>query len=493
MIVGASVVYLLPLLLSNRSYVDDMGRTLEGYATWRYAGRPLADVIMAALNLGTPLVDLSPLTQLLGVSAVGLASFYLYRMLDHDEVPLGIPIIASCMLLFNPFFLECMSYKFDSLPMGLSVGLAVLASLPGDRSWLSLGRAIVSLVAARCLYQVSANLVPALGLITAIAMTTRGENAAAIGGYLGRVAVTFVAALLIYWMLTRLMTINEYGASLTSPLPAGLEGARAAAENVVRSALWVASGFSSVQLALLLVGLTLAWVYSAYLGILILRGSGALLVRAGLALLFFLAPILLSVCWFGLSNLFAVVFFAPRLFIGVGATAVYLAYFASLAVYAALAKLWPRRDQLWRKLSVAVCAAPLVFAATVAYGFGTAQAAQQRFEDVVITQIIEALDAHGTKEGSELAIVGIEPFAPDAAPQAKKFPLFDHELIPRYLRGGWSWARWAFQMHGFLLSSPTASTLEAASALTTDTAPFYEDHLLALYDAGNGVAVRFKK
>lgn len=55
------VLYVLPIILTGRLYIDDLGRTLYGYSGWGLNGRPLSDAIMQTMSLGGELLDLSPL------------------------------------------------------------------------------------------------------------------------------------------------------------------------------------------------------------------------------------------------------------------------------------------------------------------------------------------------------------------------------------------------------------------------------------------------
>ncbi len=115
---------LLPILITDRYNVDDWGRTVIGYLHWGQNGRPLADVVMTTLGLGKPLVDFSPVCQIGAIICLSWLSAVVARRFEIRR-----PLVASLVtfpLGANPFFLANLSFKFDSLPMVLSLILALM-------------------------------------------------------------------------------------------------------------------------------------------------------------------------------------------------------------------------------------------------------------------------------------------------------------------------------------------------------------------------------
>jgi hypothetical protein len=147
---------LAPILRADRYYVDDWGHALLGYSQWANDGRPLTDLLMRILGGHPPLVDFSPLPQIGAIAVLSYLSVLVAR-----KFKLCGPInaaLATLPLGANPFFLENLSFKFDSLPMALSVLLVLLPvlSTPADtwRSWIA---GILLLTASLCFYQPSIN------------------------------------------------------------------------------------------------------------------------------------------------------------------------------------------------------------------------------------------------------------------------------------------------------------------------------------------------
>ncbi len=60
-------IYVLPVLLADRFYHDDLTRSLRGVTGWNNDARPLAEWLMKWLCGGFPIGDISPLPLLLSV------------------------------------------------------------------------------------------------------------------------------------------------------------------------------------------------------------------------------------------------------------------------------------------------------------------------------------------------------------------------------------------------------------------------------------------
>jgi hypothetical protein len=148
---------LLPILIADRFNVDDWGRSTMGYWNWGLDGRPLTDLIVIALDLGRPLVDFSPISQIGSILCLSWLSTIVARRFQIKR-----PLVAALATLpfgANPFFLANLSFKFDSLPMVLSLAFALIPILtaelskPPNRTSLFFGA--LSLLASLCIYQAS--------------------------------------------------------------------------------------------------------------------------------------------------------------------------------------------------------------------------------------------------------------------------------------------------------------------------------------------------
>ncbi|EKK5435988.1 glucosyltransferase domain-containing protein, partial [Enterobacter hormaechei] len=114
----SGLIVLLPILIANRLYVDDIGRATHGYLSWDDNGRPLASLIMKLVTTNSSMIDVSPLPQLLGVILFCAAIHLLSSRIGIDNKFDRVLIAAATVS--TPIILENLSYKFDALTMMLS-------------------------------------------------------------------------------------------------------------------------------------------------------------------------------------------------------------------------------------------------------------------------------------------------------------------------------------------------------------------------------------
>ena len=161
-----SLLYILPIILADRYYNDDLSRSLIGASGWNGDGRPLTERIMLAINFGRPVADISPFPLIL--SAI-ILSYCITLYIKHN-LPLTknksvffILLFAGFLVISNPFLIADLSYKYDCLTMVLSVCLAFLAysfSLSGIMLNLIMNLCCVLMIL--CLFQ------PSIGLYASL-------------------------------------------------------------------------------------------------------------------------------------------------------------------------------------------------------------------------------------------------------------------------------------------------------------------------------------
>lgn len=116
------------IIRANVSYIDDVDRAMLGYRSFGY-GRKLANFLAILLHADTSARDISPLTQLLAVCFLSAACCIVIHLLSEKRAFDLWTIIAVLPLGLSPYFLECLSYKFDSPYMALSILVSVFPFL----------------------------------------------------------------------------------------------------------------------------------------------------------------------------------------------------------------------------------------------------------------------------------------------------------------------------------------------------------------------------
>lgn len=124
LILGICIFYVLPILLANTYYIDDMNRTTEGY-DWNRDGRFVSSMLMHYISMQHEIVySLFPYSTILSAFVLATSGFLLAFYIGvRNRFYL---LISSVLLLTNPFSLEILTYKFDCLPISLSVFCSVL-------------------------------------------------------------------------------------------------------------------------------------------------------------------------------------------------------------------------------------------------------------------------------------------------------------------------------------------------------------------------------
>lgn len=122
----ASFVYVLPIILADRYYNDDLARALKGATGWEGDGRPLGEYLILLLCGGKPIVDLSPLFLILSVLILSF-SLTLYAKENFKRFDCSnMEMLVLLFIITNPFAMSNLSYKYDCIIMFTALSLSFL-------------------------------------------------------------------------------------------------------------------------------------------------------------------------------------------------------------------------------------------------------------------------------------------------------------------------------------------------------------------------------
>lgn len=156
------IIGISAIVRANVPYVDDVGRTAYGYRNFGF-GRTLSRLLAALVHADTSARDVSPLTQLLAVCFLSAACCIVIHLLSEKQEYDLWTIIAVLPLGLSPYFLECLSYKFDSPYMALSILVSVLPFLFCKYGLFPYAAASIAGCLSMCmLYQASSGIYPML-------------------------------------------------------------------------------------------------------------------------------------------------------------------------------------------------------------------------------------------------------------------------------------------------------------------------------------------
>lgn len=152
LIILISFLMYLPLVLWGGYFLDDNYRSIEGYYAWSGDYRPIADYVYYALGLGEDFIDTYPLNYIIqfGVVIVFVRYFleHLIRQWSINTELTNYIVLAVFCVFLNPFFIQNLYFRYDSLPMLLAVMLIMNLLIVSNKKIH-----LISLVIALLLYQ----------------------------------------------------------------------------------------------------------------------------------------------------------------------------------------------------------------------------------------------------------------------------------------------------------------------------------------------------
>lgn len=203
LIAGISLLALSALLRTGMTYRDDLWRAVDGYRNWYLGNRYINDILSAMLHAGCKISDISPLPQILAVFIASIAA-YLTILIFADGKRIGwLQITAALPRVLFPYFLVCLSYKFDAPYMALSVlaGTVPLLYVQNRARSYFLASFLGTLLTCMT-YQASLGIYPVLVLFLIFGYWMKGKwKAGKCFRILGISIVSYLGALVIYRIL----------------------------------------------------------------------------------------------------------------------------------------------------------------------------------------------------------------------------------------------------------------------------------------------------
>lgn len=303
-------IYLLGISAILRAYFyyqDDAGRVVFGYKQWDYFGRFLSTAFATVVHTDHYLVDVAPLSQLLAILIAAFSAvLVLYILLGRTRFTLW-ELLAAVPIGLNPYFLECISFRYDAPYMAIALLCAVFPLLFRNRTTGAyLFAAAVGTVGVCTSYQVFSGVFPTLVVVIALQLWNRGMDGKKLGGFLLKSVGGYLLGLLFFKLVLMRPAAAGY---VSNALPAGWSLITNTAQNLKTYYKLVLSDFR--PLWLMLTGL---------LGVLFVvlpaggsvRSTGARLLAGALSLA------ALALMSFGLYPALQNTLFAPRAMCGFG-------------------------------------------------------------------------------------------------------------------------------------------------------------------------------
>ena len=187
------------ILRANFYYMDDSPRAALGYKQWDYFSRYLSTALATLVHGGDYLADAAPLPQLLAMLIMAASGILmLYIVYDRTSFSLW-ELAAVATVGLNPYFLGCVSFRFDAPYMALSVLGGVVPLLYRNRSTAAyLLASMLGILTVCTSYQAAAGIFPVLVIALALRMWSRREPIREVWQFCLKSAAGYVLGLLFF-------------------------------------------------------------------------------------------------------------------------------------------------------------------------------------------------------------------------------------------------------------------------------------------------------
>lgn len=365
-LLGIYLLGIIAILRANFYYIDDLGRACEGYKGWGNYSRLLSNFFSTAVHMDNYLTDVSPLPQLLAVAIMAAAGILLLVILyEHTRFTLW-ELLALVPLCLNPYFLECLSFKYDAPYMALSVFAGIFPLLYRKRSAASYMTATVLGTLVMCTtYQASSGIYPMLVVLLTLLMWRQKVALRKIGGFCIQSLMGYGIGILIF----KLFIMIPQDSYVSNSLPDLKKFFPNTFENLAHYYSLVCTDFKWWWLVLIVL------IAAAFIGVMS-HSSQQSCIKCSLAAI--LTLLLMGLLCFGLYPVLEKPHFLPRTMYGFG-------IFITLLMVTVV-----------KETASGVFRAPIMLLSwtffVFAFTYGNALDVQKEYSDFRITQVIEDLN-----------------------------------------------------------------------------------------------------
>ncbi|MFF0898737.1 glucosyltransferase domain-containing protein [Proteus mirabilis] len=210
-----AMLFYYPIIYSNVYYRDDLDRAISGYYGWSSMGRPLADLTLKFIMSWSELsVDIFPLNVFLSCAFISLSCYLISEKILNDKNELN-RFLISALFIINPFFLQNVLYRFDSISMSLSILLCTISYvLINEKKVPKIILGVIFSVFSLSLYQPCFNVF--LGFISIDLMQSVYKNKQLILRNLVYKTLAFITCYFIYYITVAKIFVTNSRSSIVS-------------------------------------------------------------------------------------------------------------------------------------------------------------------------------------------------------------------------------------------------------------------------------------
>lgn len=416
-------IYVLPIILADRYYQDDLSRSLRGITGWTNDARPLTEWIMKWLCGGSPIGDIAPLPLLLSVVILAYALTLYFRQNMPDTSSVWMLLSIGFLVISNPYFLSNLSYRYDCFTMVLALCAAILSYAIPDKliPWKVFGLSFIMCIIILTTYQPCIGMYIALGCLELFFMLLISEI-----DWMRLIMrfLALVAGVLIYYfvIMKHYVTGGSWQQSAYQLSLGDDTGLFSAVSQNLNSLLKLLGKYvDSVPFPIILLFLTLTAIGMIAACLTIVRSGGKLKIWVILYTLLLplfipagsLLPLLvLTPTKFSVSTHTLIALCSCGLWVGI-----MIRFIADKA----------------KTLTILLLIPCLVFNMTFVYTYGNASKSQKQYEEYMTYNIVRDIDTiNADGQYHSLTIKGKTPQSRETAMLCDKYPLLKM-LIPVYI------------------------------------------------------------
>ncbi|QCE35065.1 hypothetical protein FAI40_06795 [Acetobacteraceae bacterium] len=437
----ALFAFTLPIIHADFLFKDDLMRSVENWnlSTWLNDGRYGGLLVMGALGF-CHLSDIAPLPQLLWIPPL---AFVLSAISLRFQFSFFLSVFAFSFVAIHPFFLENLSFRYESLTMGLAVSLALMPfAVPAffqndkidQKSFIYSYNVLFPFLALN-FYQPGVNLYGAFICFFALVSLFRLEELQEILRILSLRIASLLSALILYFVETKFVNLLPIGR--LDPDSYGERHALLTFDpHIILSnladfwellSLGIAQGTQGSFLGFCLLLGFLFLLKNIFVGMKKKETPqrSEQIFRFGLAI-----AMVLGIFFFllGPQILLASPVYQPRTLIGFGGIAAILLCF--------LCGITSKDDHL-KKLRYGLCCTAFLSEILLSFSYANAMKAQFEQNDYIVSQMVEDAIKFKALGARYWTTHGPEPLALRAVRTFRNFPVTRRMLLSDGLEGKW--------------------------------------------------------
>ena len=422
---GVYLLGILTIIRANYLYVDDLGRSIYGYREWSNWSRYVSSISSIFIHGDTNLTDISPLPQLLAILILSISSVLLVYVICNGKIT-TVRLLASLPLGLSPYFLECLSYKFDAPYMAISVFASIIPFLFFTRKKAFLFCSVMSLLIMCMTYQAASGIYLLIVVMLCFQdWNSRKRPNKEILSFLGVAAFAFCLAMIlfkVFFMKPNLAVDIDnpyYATTEMYPLSDMVSGILT---NIKTYAMIIYHDFGII------------WKIGIVCVCILFIAKSIYVSATKKTLAFFVSFLIIGLSFllsYGVYSMLMLSKWYPRFLFGFGI------FLSILCIYVV---------SDYKKIATVTVLALNWCLLVFAFSYGNALADQARYEEFRIGILLHDLNSLYPNSGEEGVLIRLEntiDYAPSVKNISKHYPVIEN-LVPKRLGGN---AFWEYQYY----------------------------------------------